>query len=72
MSLKGEKIHETFDDFLSYHPELEVQLDDYGNIYSITFPPEAEKTSFTNMMGDITVYYVYKGEEIIFPLDNNP
>lgn len=63
------KIQETFEDFLEEHPELRVKRDSEGNIIRILFPPEAQKTSYTILYGNIFVYYIYKGQKIKFPID---
>ncbi len=66
--IKAIKIQETFEDFLEEHPELEVIQNDKGHIISITFPKEAEKTSYTIVYGEVvSLYYEYKGSEFHFP-----
>ena len=66
--IKAVKIKETFEDFLEEHPELRVEKDSEGNIEHIIFPPEAEKTSYTILYGNISIYYIYQGETIRFPV----
>lgn len=65
--IKAVKIHETFDDFLEEHPELTPVRDSNGNVTQILFPISATKTSFTNVLGNIKVFYSYKGNDIRFP-----
>lgn len=35
MNLKGEKITETFEDFLQEHPEIKVQRDEFGDMINV-------------------------------------
>ena len=67
--LKGKPLCETLDGFLKEHPEITPVYDSTQGkkIVSINFPPESESTSFTNVYGEISIYYTYKGESIRFP-----
>lgn len=65
--IKAVKIQETFEDFLESHPEIIPVRDSCGNIEKILFPPNAEQTSFTNVNGNIKLYYLYNGSNHHFP-----
>ena len=66
--LKGKRLCETLDGFFKEHPEITPVYDLTGTkIVSINFPIESESTSFTNVCGEISIYYTYKGESIRFP-----
>lgn len=64
--LKGVKIKETFLDFLEAHPEISAQMDPKKNDLKISFPDDAEKVSYTYCLGEISIFYIYNGEEISF------
>lgn len=66
MNLKAVKIKPSIFEFVEEHPELTISTDTNGNLI-ITFPPEAENTSFTNFLGNIYIHYNYHGISIRFP-----
>ena len=65
--LKDLNNREDFLDFLERHPEITVSVDKKNGGYIVNFPEGAEKKSYTYCLGNITLFCIYKGENISFP-----
>ncbi len=66
MKLKAVKIKQSLFEFVEDHPELIISTDANGNLIVI-FPEDAENTSYTNFLGNISICYNYHGRSIKFP-----
>ncbi len=56
----------TLDAFFAAHPELTVIRNNNGNVVKICFPIEATRTSYTIVNDSVQIFYMYKGESIVF------
>lgn len=64
--IKAVKIKETFKDFLEEHPELTPVYDIHGNLEKVIFPDNATNISFSNILGNVKIYYRYNGNNFYF------